>query len=120
MSVRKETIGACELWLGDCREVLPTLGKVDAVVTDPPYGIDFDFGVERKGRRSGLAWGVNDTNIQRGWNRIKGDDRQFDPAPWLAFPEVILWGGNNYAGLPPARCLLIWDKRRDTTPDYHG
>jgi hypothetical protein len=28
--------------LGDCREVLPTLGKVDAVVTDPPYGVNFD------------------------------------------------------------------------------
>ena len=26
------------LYLGDCREILPTLGKVDAVVTDPPYG----------------------------------------------------------------------------------
>ena len=35
--MRKETIGACELYLGDCREILPTLGKVDAVVTDPPY-----------------------------------------------------------------------------------
>jgi hypothetical protein len=28
------------LYLGDCRDILPTLGKVDAVVTDPPYGID--------------------------------------------------------------------------------
>ena len=27
------------LYLGDCREILPTLGKVDAVVTDPPYGL---------------------------------------------------------------------------------
>jgi site-specific DNA-methyltransferase (adenine-specific) len=34
-------IGDCTLYLGDCREILPTLGKVDAVVTDPPYGIDF-------------------------------------------------------------------------------
>ena len=34
---RKETIGACELYLGDCREILPTLGKIDAVVSDPPY-----------------------------------------------------------------------------------
>ena len=42
--VRREVIGACELYLGDCREVLPTLGKVDAVVTDPPYGI----GLEKK------------------------------------------------------------------------
>lgn len=38
MSPRKEIIGDCELWLGDCREILPTLGKVDAVITDPPYG----------------------------------------------------------------------------------
>lgn len=35
---RIETIGRATLYLGDCREVLPTLGKVDAVVTDPPYG----------------------------------------------------------------------------------
>ena len=34
---RVETIGACTLYLGDCREILPTLPKVDAVVTDPPY-----------------------------------------------------------------------------------
>lgn len=35
---RIETIGRATLYLGDCRDVLPTLGKVDAVVTDPPYG----------------------------------------------------------------------------------
>jgi site-specific DNA-methyltransferase (adenine-specific) len=34
---RIETIGDCTLYLGDCLEILPTLGKVDAVVTDPPY-----------------------------------------------------------------------------------
>jgi DNA modification methylase len=36
---RVEVIGGCELYLGDCLEIMPTLGKVDAVVTDPPYGI---------------------------------------------------------------------------------
>lgn len=36
---RKEIIGNCELYLGDCLEIMPTIGKVDAVVTDPPYGI---------------------------------------------------------------------------------
>ena len=36
--VRKEVIGDCTLYLGDCLEVMPELGKVDAVVTDPPYG----------------------------------------------------------------------------------
>lgn len=40
--MRKEVIGACELYLGDCREVLPTLNNVDAVLTDPPY-LDGDF-----------------------------------------------------------------------------
>jgi site-specific DNA-methyltransferase (adenine-specific) len=35
---REEIIGDCRLLLGDCLEIMPTLGKVDAVVTDPPYG----------------------------------------------------------------------------------
>ena len=37
---RKEVLSdGVEIWLGDCREVLPLLGHVDAVVTDPPYGL---------------------------------------------------------------------------------
>ena len=36
---RVERIGDATLYCGDCREILPTLGAVDAVVTDPPYGI---------------------------------------------------------------------------------
>ncbi len=46
------TIGNATLYLGDCRDILPTLGKVDAVVTDIPYEIstesnglrDIDYG----------------------------------------------------------------------------
>jgi tRNA G10 N-methylase Trm11 len=41
MTGRVETIGDATLYLGDCREILPTLGKVDAVVTDPPYGVNY-------------------------------------------------------------------------------
>ena len=37
--MRKEAIGDATLYLGDCREVLPTLGRVDAVVSDPPYAV---------------------------------------------------------------------------------
>lgn len=36
-------IGNATLYLGDCREILPTLPKVDAVITDPPYGIEFQY-----------------------------------------------------------------------------
>ena len=41
MTQRIEKIGDATLYLGDCREILPTLPKVDAVVTDPPYGMEF-------------------------------------------------------------------------------
>ena len=51
MYKRKEIIGDCTLYLGDCLEVMPTLDKVDAVVTDPPYGIeDIVGGYGRKGK----------------------------------------------------------------------
>ena len=38
--VEKVTIGRATLYLGDCREVLPTLDACDATITDPPYGVD--------------------------------------------------------------------------------
>jgi site-specific DNA-methyltransferase (adenine-specific) len=38
---RVETIGDCTLYLGDCRDILSTLGRLDAVVTDPPFGMAF-------------------------------------------------------------------------------
>lgn len=46
MATRVETIGDCTLYLGDCLEILPTLGKVDAVVTDPPYGVGIGYSEE--------------------------------------------------------------------------
>lgn len=43
-AIRKEVqIGDCRLLLGDCLDVLPTLGRVDAVVTDPPYGVGMEY-----------------------------------------------------------------------------
>jgi site-specific DNA-methyltransferase (adenine-specific)/modification methylase len=41
-----------------------------------------------------------------------GDDQPFDPAPWLHYPQVILWGAQHYASrLPDGRGWLVWDKR---------
>lgn len=48
MAVHKEIIGDCTLYLGDCREVLPTLEPVDAVVTDPPYAISVAGSTQRR------------------------------------------------------------------------
>jgi DNA modification methylase len=51
-------IGDAELWLGDCLEIIPTLPKVDAVITDPPYGIPHNFGtqVQKDGSRRTLEF----------------------------------------------------------------
>ena len=35
--MRREVIGKCELYLGDCMDIIPTIGKADVVITDPPY-----------------------------------------------------------------------------------
>jgi DNA modification methylase len=49
------TIRDCTLYRGDCLEVLPTLGKVDAVVTDPPYGIEYVSSWRKHGKTKMLA-----------------------------------------------------------------
>jgi site-specific DNA-methyltransferase (adenine-specific) len=96
------------LYLGDCREILPTLPKVDAVVTDPPYGISFAHGGNDN---SGIGGGRYATKFAK--VGIVGDDAPFDPSPLLALSDsVILWGGNHYADkLPASSSWLIWDKR---------
>lgn len=43
MRTRRHTVGDCELWLGDCADILPLLAEVNACITDPPYGIDFQY-----------------------------------------------------------------------------
>jgi len=94
---REETLAeGVRLICADCREVLPTLGKVDAVVTDPPYGI----GITRSNR---LA-------VSRGLGGLAWDDEPADLS-WLlpmGIPSIV-WGGN-YFDLPPTRAPLVWDK----------
>jgi DNA modification methylase len=91
---RKEQIGDCTLYLGDCLEILPTLGKVDAVVTDPPYGV----GHEKAGavRRYKII------------KEISGDAAPPDVSMLLQWP-CVLWGGNNF-DLPRSTGWLVWDK----------
>jgi site-specific DNA-methyltransferase (adenine-specific) len=52
--MRKEVIGDCELYLGDCREILPTLGRGYVLVTDPPYGVDMGKSSDKR-RENHLA-----------------------------------------------------------------
>ena len=56
MHERIETIGDCTLYLGDCRDILPSLGKVDAVVTDPPYGVSYKGSETKHTLKDGVGY----------------------------------------------------------------
>lgn len=104
--MRVEHIGDATLYLGDCRDVLPTLGKVDAVVTDPPYGIGFQPNTRSTSANDTYAGGHFGTDF----SPIHGDDSAFDPSPFITQP-AILWGANNYAArLPDSNGWLCWYK----------
>jgi site-specific DNA-methyltransferase (adenine-specific) len=112
MAWEVEQIGDCTLYRGDCREILPTLGLVDAVVTDPPYGIDLDTdfsalrGTSEFNRKHGSYTGKH-------YAKIYGDDRPFDPTPWLQYP-CILFGAQHYSScLPAGGSWHVWDKREE-------
>lgn len=103
---RPVRIGDATLYRGDCLDVLASLdvSSIDAVVADPPYGINLDTDYTRFS--SGAKWFKNNT-----FAAVKGDDRPFDPTPWIGFPKVILWGGNFYSNRLPGGGWLVWCKK---------
>lgn len=104
--MRVETIGNATLYLADCMDVLPTLGKVGACITDPPYGMGLDTDY------SGFSNWVSEGQK---YERIVGDDEPFDPAPWIALGvPCVLWGAQFYAPkLPASGGWLVFNKRGD-------
>ena len=112
--IRKEVIGGQTLILGDCLQVMQELGRFDAVVTDPPYGIGRDKGMGKGGKR------------------LAGDARRYEGGAWDAerpSPELIqlsikaashhvVWGGNYLTDmLPVSGKWLFWDKCQ-TMPSF--
>lgn len=104
-SFRCERMHDATLFLGDCREILPLLPKVDAVVTDPPYGIGEDGGRfrDRKG-------GGHRVLPRLGWDGERPNRETFDLI-LAAAREHIVWGGNYFADmLPASKGWLYWQK----------
>jgi DNA modification methylase len=99
---RIETIGDCTLYLGDARDILPTLPRFDACVTDPPYGIGADKGAGK----SAAKWAEFTGNAR--WDEATPDAETMRIIREIAH-ICIIWGGN-YFDLPPSPCWLVWDK----------
>ena len=92
------TIGTATLYHADCRDVLPLLPAFDAVITDPPYGIDYPARATQYRCMNGLAG--------ESW-----DAEPFGPLDDVIAKgaKVVVWGGNHYA-LPLSRCWFVWHK----------
>jgi DNA modification methylase len=94
------------IYHGDCQAILP-LVNADAVVSDPPYGIDYNPTRSQNSAASGA---------RKKLAKVKNDNVAFDPTPLLRFKKLILWGANNYAAkLPASHGWFIWDKREGGT-----
>lgn len=99
----ERVIGSATLYLGDCREILPTLDKVEAVVTDPPYGI----GADKHAGKAENGWTQWDGG---GWDNER-PSREIFEAILSCSKHQIIWGGNYFTDfLPPTMQWLVWDK----------
>lgn len=108
---RVETIGDATLYLGDCREVLPTIGRVDAVITSPPYAQQRDYGKKILDWRAlmtpicrvsdnaqilvNLGLVHRDGQVFEYWNEFKDDMRAFG---WRLFGWYVWDQGDGLPG----------------------
>lgn len=96
------------IYHGDCREILPDLGRVDLVLTDPPYGINY---VSNSGVGKGTTPITNDgarlsLRLYRDVLRVLQADHVLWFTRWDAWPDVWVDLGMWF----PMRGLLVWDK----------
>lgn len=98
--MRVETIGNATLYLADCRSVIPDLGIVDCVVTDPPYGMQY-----KSGSATDALW--------KAGRQITGDDDcgvRDEVLEMIGDCPALVFGSDKVAKPKRTRMKLIWDK----------
>ncbi len=96
------------IYHGDCLEIMDGL-EFDVIVTDPPYGIDLKTDFSSLTGTGKFASGVNG----KAHRRVVGDDKPFDPAPFMTVPAA-LFGANHWAQRAPVDATWhVWDKREN-------
>ena len=105
--------GGITIYHGDCREILPHLGRFDLLLTDPPYGVNIETrrAAAKRGHRTNLAPVDRARSVDH--EPVAGDDEPFDPVHLLdVAPSAVLWGANNYSSkLPDSPCWFAWDRK---------
>ena len=100
----KVEIGNATLYLGDCAEVLSMIDKVDAVITDPPYGINENS--KKVASRGNMAAPKDYGHFD--WDKSPPNDELIELI--RAKGKYQAFFGGNYFTLPPTSCWLVWDK----------
>ena len=114
---KRVVIGDATLYLGDCLEILPTLERVDAVVTDPPYGIKRDKGFEGFEGFGGFGTKIARTRYEGEWDNFRPSVDHFS-AVLSAAPIQVIFGGNFFSDvLPVGNHWIVWDKL-NTMPTF--
>lgn len=100
------------IYHGDCREILPTLPKCDLLLTDPPYGQNYEAPNPRGKKASGLngSWVHRERSTVA---KVLGDDEQFDFSVIRDLtPSIAVWGAHKFHDrLPAGGSWLVWDKK---------
>ncbi len=92
------------IYCGDCREILPQLGRFDLLLTDPPYGIGEAAGKNKSRTKLAIAKDYGDSD----WDNETPSVELLDSLRGASGSQVIF--GGNYFVLPPSSCWLVWDK----------
>lgn len=108
--VKPVIIGDCQLYLGDCMDVLPTLDcgyEETGLLTDPPYGIGAAKDL-RANTQHGNAMAKSKEYGAADWDNAPASNAQLSAARIRAKHQIIF--GGNYFELPKTQCWLVWDK----------